>query len=204
MHCLKPLSAIAVTGAVLASGMLFVSPANAAASPTTISVTCTSGSLVLSAPMVTLDSGDSFVFTNSAGGDLTLTLPGGSTASTSVTPLASTASTTITATAPGSVQLQGAGVSYACRFSTQFLSLNVPGGGAPSTAQSSPTPVVQQFGKPTSGTCDAAQPAGLSWAGVLTGGWGESWAEWMNGGKGGAVCTRTLVYSDSLGTWTVG
>ena len=26
----------------------------------------------------------------------------------------------------------------------------------------------------------------------------------MNNGNGGAVCTRTLVYNDGLGAWTVG
>ena len=67
-----------------------------------------------------------------------------------------------------------------------------------------PPPVVQQFGKPASGTCDAAAPVTLNWGGAGSGGWGESWAQWVNGGKGGAVCTRTLVYSNNLGAWTVG
>ena len=67
-----------------------------------------------------------------------------------------------------------------------------------------PDPVLQQFGKPATGTCDAAAPVTLNWGGAGSGGWGESWSQWMNGGKGGAVCTRTLVYSDNLGTWTVG
>lgn len=67
-----------------------------------------------------------------------------------------------------------------------------------------PSPVVQQFGKPASGTCDAAAPASLNWSGVASGGWGESWAQWMNSGKGGAVCTRTLVYSTSQSRWIVG
>ncbi len=64
-----------------------------------------------------------------------------------------------------------------------------------------PPPVMQQFGKPASGTCDAAAPIVLNWGGAGSGGWGNSWAQWMNGGAGGAVCTRTLVYSPSLGHW---
>ena len=40
--------------------------------------------------------------------------------------------------------------------------------------------------------------------GVTSGGWGESWAQWMNGGTGGAVCTRTLVYSTAQSRWVVG
>ena len=68
----------------------------------------------------------------------------------------------------------------------------------------SPPPVLQQFGKPASAPCDAAAPATLNWGGAGSGGWGESWAQWMNGGNGGAVCTRTLVYSTAQARWIVG
>jgi len=67
-----------------------------------------------------------------------------------------------------------------------------------------PPPVMQQFGMPSSGTCDAAAPVMLNWGGAASGGWGNSWAQWANGGKGGAVCTRTLVYSNSASRWIVG
>ena len=67
----------------------------------------------------------------------------------------------------------------------------------------SPPPVLQQFGKPASGTCDAAQPAGLDWAGVPSGGWANSWSQWVNGGNGGFVCTRTLVYSSTQAKWVL-
>ena len=67
-----------------------------------------------------------------------------------------------------------------------------------------PPPVMQQFGMPSTGTCDASAPAVLNWGGAGSGGWGNSWAEWMNGGRGGAVCTRTLVYSNAVGHWIVG
>jgi hypothetical protein len=39
---------------------------------------------------------------------------------------------------------------------------------------------------------------------VSSGGWGESWAQWMNAGQGGAVCTRTLFYSAAQSRWIVG
>lgn len=78
------------------------------------------------------------------------------------------------------------------------------GGGSSSTSGSSgPWAVTQEFGKPLSGTCDAAQPAGLDWAGVPSGGWAHSWSQWMNGGTGGFVCTRTLVYSTTQSTWVI-
>lgn len=78
---------------------------------------------------------------------------------------------------------------------------------SPSSSDSSstpaPLPIVQQFAKPASGTCDSVQPAGLDWAGVASGGWGESWAQWVNEGSGGAVCTRTLVYSGAQARWVI-
>lgn len=78
------------------------------------------------------------------------------------------------------------------------------GGGSSSTSRpSGPGAVTQEFGKPLSGTCDAAAPASLNWSGVDSGGWSESWSQWMSGGTGGAVCTRTLIYSNGLGRWTV-
>lgn len=58
-------------------------------------------------------------------------------------------------------------------------------------AQAATPPIVQQVGRDASG-CDA------------THGWTPSWAQWMNGGKGGDVCTRTLIYSQSAGKWVVG
>ena len=67
-----------------------------------------------------------------------------------------------------------------------------------------PDPVVQQFGRPTVGTCAETALESLTWVGVSGGGWGESWAQWVNGGNGGSVCTRTLTYSSSQGRWTVG
>lgn len=67
-----------------------------------------------------------------------------------------------------------------------------------------PPPVIQQFGMPSSGTCDADALIVLNWGGAGSGGWGNSWAQWANGGKGGPVCTRTLVYSNVLSHWIVG
>ena len=66
-----------------------------------------------------------------------------------------------------------------------------------------PADVIQEFGYSTLATCDAAAPEGLNWAGVPSGGWGMSWGQWMNGGNGGAVCTRTLYYNASTEAWAV-
>ena len=98
-----------------------------------------------------------------------------------------------------------------CGGATGTLHFSPTGGGGESgdstessgTVSDAPPPVIQEFGKPASGTCADAAPATLNWAGVSSGGWGESWAQWMNGGLGGAVCSRTLVYSQSAEAWTV-
>lgn len=83
------------------------------------------------------------------------------------------------------------------------LSPEPAGGGSSSSAGDSPSPVLQQFGRPAIGTCQAGASKELNWAGVADGGWGETWAEWMNNGKGGAVCSRTLLFSPSQSMWIV-
>ena len=62
---------------------------------------------------------------------------------------------------------------------------------------------MQQVGMPASGKCTDITDSALNWAGVSAGGWGNSWAQWMNGGKGGPVCNRTLYYSTALSKWVV-
>ena len=71
----------------------------------------------------------------------------------------------------------------------------------PSSSASGPAPVMQQV-ELTGGDCEALRRPDLDWAGVESGGWSRSWAEWAGGGRGGAVCTRVLVYRS--GAWTVG
>jgi hypothetical protein len=86
-----------------------------------------------------------------------------------------------------------------------FVSFSpAPSPPSPTTPTSAPAPITQQFGMPANDSCDQAQPDGLDWSGVTSGGWGESWAQWMNGGLGGPVCTRTLVYSTTQSKWVVG
>lgn len=63
----------------------------------------------------------------------------------------------------------------------------------------SPAPIVQQVGAPR-GTCDGVDDAGLSYGTGVRGGWSPSWAQWVNDGRGGAVCTRTLQWQD--GRWS--
>jgi len=184
------------------------SPAGAAASPSTITLTCTGNnpySLTLSGTSVSLSSGDTFTLTNSSGTTMNVTLPSGSTFASGASPLLDNTSATITTTASGSIFIEGAGAQAGgnCTFSSRQLGLSVAGASGGSSNSIAPAPVTQQFGKPASGTCDATQPSGLNWAGVASGGWANSWAQWMNGGTGGFVCSRTLVYSTTQSKWVV-
>ena len=77
-----------------------------------------------------------------------------------------------------------------------------PAGSGTSAGGSLPTHL-QQFVKSPDMTCDETQPEGLNWSGAPSGGWGESWAQWPNDGQGGNVCTRTLFYNNSTGSWDV-
>jgi hypothetical protein len=90
-------------------------------------------------------------------------------------------------------------------FGSFILDIGGSGGGSSSNSSSTgPAPIFQQFGRPSAGTCNDAASPSLNWAGVPSRGWSESWAQWVNNGRGGAVCTRTLVYSNALGSWTTG
>ena len=86
-------------------------------------------------------------------------------------------------------------------FSTYVLTSSSSGASVQATG---PADVTQQFGRPIADTCNDAAPESMNSSGVASGGWGESWAQWMNGGNGGAVCTRTLVYSATQTRWIVG
>jgi len=81
--------------------------------------------------------------------------------------------------------------------------VSTPSSSSSSVPATGPAPVLQQIGKPAIGTCDEAQAEGHNLAGVSSGGWAVSWAQWMNNGNGGAVCTRTLVYSTAQSKWAV-
>ena len=189
------------TTALIVAGIGVASPAHAA----DVTVTGSNGSATLSPSSISASSGSTFTVLNSGSDPLDIYAdpanPGASielagTACTAPSPctLTNGATGTITVIAVGSIGMGSA-----------TLTLVSGGGGSDSssstTSGSAPAPVVQQFGMPATGTCDEAQPEGLNWSGVANGGWGVSWAQWVNGGTGGAVCTRTLVYSTTQSKW---
>lgn len=68
---------------------------------------------------------------------------------------------------------------------------------------SGPADIIQQTGVPASGDCASVVDAEFAYGTKARGGWGKSWARWINAGAGGAVCTRTLTYNHSLAAWVI-
>ena len=69
-----------------------------------------------------------------------------------------------------------------------------------------PPPVpdqIQQIGRPSTGCATFISDAMLNWTGISGGGWGSSWAQWMNNGQGGDVCVRMLGYTVSTSKWFI-
>ena len=67
-----------------------------------------------------------------------------------------------------------------------------------------PTPedVLQQVGV-VNGQCAFDGLTGLNASGVDSSGWTRSWAQWVNHGTGGEVCSRTLYWSADTQGWKV-
>jgi len=70
-----------------------------------------------------------------------------------------------------------------------------------SPASAVPNAALQQVGVPAVGGCASINDPSLNWAGVPYGGWGLSWAQWINNGAGGQVCSRVLVFDASAVDW---
>ena len=56
---------------------------------------------------------------------------------------------------------------------------------------------LQAVGLPPTGSCDDVDPEAGHWPGAPHGGWSQSWEQWMNDGRGGAVCVRTVETTES-------
>lgn len=191
--------AIASASALGIGALVLAGAGPASAATQTVDVTCAgSGALTLSPSSLSVAVDDIIDVKNDSG--VAIIGQGASVGGTDLSPPVLDGETgSIRVSATGYVTIVGASVCTAGSLLSWTVAAEAP---APAPA-ANPAPVMQQFGKPASGTCDAAAPASLNWGNVASGGWGESWAEWMNDGKGGAVCSRTLVYSNSLGGWMV-
>lgn len=184
---------LVVIAAMATTTLALATPAHAAT--ITVVATCSSGQIVVSNDNFAASPGDVIALGNNVGS--TIGLANGSGVTFAATSVNNGNQTNISVTATsGSFDITSVGC--ATGRTVTF------GPGTSGSPPSLPPSILQQFGKPSSGTCVEAVPVTLNWGGVGNGGWGESWAQWMNGGNGGAVCTRMLVYSSSRGAWTVG
>lgn len=66
-----------------------------------------------------------------------------------------------------------------------------------------PPPVLQQLGLLPGHRCADVVAPELNWAGVPSGGWSQSWAEWAVPVTGGPVCVREMYYDPRVSRWTV-
>ena len=200
---------VALTFAVPSSALMMAAPASAATIASTIN--CSGGTLSATSNNFAAGSSDSIVLTNATGVGLARTSASGVSGPVTLSAAGpfSTGTYSVTGSSGGSISYQQ-DPSGSCANATITITFTGGGGGggagggssSGSATSSAPDPIVQQFGMPASGTCADTASESLNWGGASSGGWGESWAEWMHGGLGGAVCTRTLVYSTSSGAWT--
>lgn len=72
---------------------------------------------------------------------------------------------------------------------------------APFDPSQAPAPILQQLPMPSSGSCVMDNDTAYGYGTAVRGGWTPSWAAWVNGGTGGPVCGRMLVYLAQ--GWTV-
>lgn len=124
--------------------------------------------------------------------------PGGGTASTRAG-LASIATFEGWSIAPDIASSVTWGICPAANGGTPFLQWAAPASCA--GPGSAPPPVLQQFATQGGQSCAASVPDWLAASHTVDGGWSLSWAQWPRAGRGGPVCTRTLVVDPVTGRW---
>ena len=210
-----------ITSAVVCSALVVVSPAQA---NTTISTDCATSST----ESLTLFVGETLTI-NTIGGDCAAVArfsiggfdPGGGTGdveySNTATPsqrvmysggtpfIAPDSSVVYTATVVGGARLHLLNLTpFDLNWDITVVAAPEPTPDVdPSVTAQVPASLIQQFGKPDVGSCEDAAWPEMNWAGVASGGWSESWAQWMHDGNGGVVCTRTLEYHQGHSRWMV-
>ena len=193
----KKLVAVGTAIGVAAISLMSATPASAAP---VVDISCVSSVFSLSPSNVTAGVGDTITLRNTYPGTRTISALNGVSGPSTIAGNGS-ANYSVTSASGGSIRVEDNDLLSGCNTQSATLTVNAGGGGSSADSSSGPEAAMQQFGKPDSMTCNEAQPEGLNWSGVPSGGWGESWAQWMNGGNGGTVCTRTLSYVGS--GWTV-
>ena len=188
---MRLLKILVAAGVVAVAGVGTSAPAMAAANPSIVSVTCDSCVVPsVSAQTIVANPGDTFTVHAGAATTATFELKGQS--------VSVGANQSASMTAPSAV----GSYDFVVRVPAAYIVIlpltvtNAPV--APAHADGStpqpPQPIIglQQVGVPASGDC-ADVPASVGHdQGFPIGGWSKSWANWINNGTGGPVCTRTV------------
>lgn len=179
-------------GVVLTAGLVtMMSPAAfAQADPPTIGVGCSDAGFWVTT--VTAQPGDVVTLVGAGGPSNICTLNLGSTASAKSTTFTGDETLDITILGPGTITVE----TSLTPTTAPVLTVLVPG-------STGPADILQQLPVPDSGACADVADAAFAYGTSAAGGWGRSWARWMNAGSGGAVCSRTLHYSNEAGGWIV-
>ena len=112
--------------------------------------------------------------------------------------LGSGSSRTLTFGAVGTGSISTYYFSDSLAVTVHATSNSAPSSGSASEVKTVPYPPfvghdwIQQVGVPASGSCDDVSSTVGHWVGAPIGGWSLSWAQWINDGQGGPVCTREL------------
>jgi hypothetical protein len=186
----RALKILVAAGVVAVAGLGTSVPALAAVNPSIVSVTCDS-CVLPSVYAVSIVANPVDTFTVHAGTATTATFELES-QSVSVGPNQSASMTAPSAVGSYDFAIFVNG-SFADSVVIQLTVTNDPV--APAHADgSTPQPIVglQQVGVPASGDCaDVPVTVGHD-QGFPIGGWSKTWANWINNGTGGPVCTRTV------------
>ena len=204
---MRALKILVAAGVVAVAGLGTGAPAMAAANPSLVSVTCTDignfcSSSKFSASSISANPGDTFTVHNGTRdqGEFAIaigssifpvqTLAVGPGLSGSMTAPSTVGSYTLSWGASG-----GASIPLTVTNDPVAPAHAPTPAGAPANAPAPlPFPVagLQQVGVPASGDCaDVPVSVGHD-QGYPIGGWSKTWANWINNGQGGPVCTRTV------------
>ena len=186
----RALKILVAAGVVAVAGLGTSAPASAAANPSIVSVTCVGpgggcDASKFSASSVIANPGDAFTVYN--GTNVAVLFSIGSSIFPAQT-LAVGSGLSGSMTAPSTVGSYTLSIPEAGGASIPLTVTNDP------ITRSDAQPVLglQQVGVPASGACaDVPVSVGHD-QGFPIGGWSKSWANWINNGTGGAVCTRTV------------
>lgn len=95
----------------------------------------------------------------------------------------------------------GTGGTINATWTVECVPYSAPAPGA-NTDNDTPADAVQEIGLLNGHSCLDVDETTLDWGRGISGGWSPSWAQWMNNGSGGAVCTRTIHYDTTRRAWS--